>query len=85
MTDKFASNSSRLDSPAKSAFEITPSDSTDLTLSARALYVGAVGDVKVTTVGGDTVTFVDVSGLLPVRVQRVFSTGTDATGIVGLL
>jgi len=72
--------------PADNATEITPSDSTDLTNTARSLYVGAGGDVKVTTANGDTVTFEEVQGgsILPVRVRRIFATGTTATSIVAI-
>lgn len=75
-----------LHSPAMNAQEITPADGADLTYQARSLYVGGAGNVKVTTVGGDTVTFVGVAAgtVLPVLVKRVFSTGTTATSIVGL-
>lgn len=84
MGDQFSTFGPTLDSPASRAVSITPSDSADLTNSVRALWVGTYGDVKVTTVGGDTVTFTNVEGLLPVRAQRVFSTGTSASGIIGL-
>lgn len=84
MPDQFNSYATELDSPAVSAVEITPADGADLAWTSRALYVGGQGDVKVTTCGGDTVTFVGLVGLLPVRVKRVFATGTTATGIVAL-
>ncbi len=50
------------------------------------LYVGGDGDVKVTTVGGDEVTFVGLSAgtFVPVQVIRVWATGTNATDIVAL-
>lgn len=52
----------------------------------RALYVSGAGDVKVVTVGGSTITFsaVPAGTVLPVAVIRVFSTGTTATGLVGM-
>lgn len=72
--------------PADNAAAVTPNDSTDLTNTARALYVGTGGDVKVTTAGNDTVTFNDVQGgsILPVRIKRVFSTGTTASNMVAI-
>jgi hypothetical protein len=75
-----------MDGPAQSAFEITPHNTNDLATTARGLYVGAAGDVKVDTVAGDTVTFVDVPAgtILPVCCTRVYATGTVATDIVGL-
>ena len=85
MADAFESNASALDSPAAHAASVTPNDSTDLTASSRALYIGTSGDVKVTTVGGETVTFASVPvGVLPVRVQRVWATGTDASDIIAI-
>ena len=86
MADQFETNASGLDSPAKHAAEVTPSDSTDLTTFARALYIGGAGDVKIDTVAGETVTFVGITAgsILPVRAARVYATGTSATSIVAL-
>ena len=72
--------------PAYNAVEVVPNDGVDLTNTSRALYVGGGGDVKVDMYGSGTVTFVGVSAgsLLPVRVDRVYSTGTTATSIVAL-
>ena len=84
--DDFNKNQPGLGSPARNVASVTPNDSVDLTKSSRALYVGVAGDIKITTVQGDTVTFVGVlSGtILPIRVQRVFATGTTATSIISL-
>lgn len=86
MADNFKQSQPELDSPAGNAVEVTTSDSTDLTTSTRAIYIGGTGDIKVTTVNGDTVTFkaVPVGSILPVRARRIFATGTTATFIVGL-
>ena len=72
--------------PADNAAAVTPNDSSDLTNTARALYVGGTGNVKVDTAAGDTVTFssVPAGAIIPVRVKRVYSTGTTATNIVAL-
>ena len=71
--------------PAKNAAAVTPNDSTDLTNVARALYIGVAGDVKVDTLGGDTVTLTAVPvGILPISVTRVYATGTAATNITAL-
>lgn len=72
--------------PADNAAAVTPNDSTDLTNTARALYVGTGGDIKITTAGGDTVTLNDVQGgsILPIRTKRVFSTGTTASNMVAI-
>ncbi|HEX5305756.1 MAG TPA: hypothetical protein VFW82_06715 [Dyella sp.] len=86
MTDKFDYNATGLDSPATDAAAITPSDTTDLTNTTRAIYVGTGGDLKVKMRGGQTVTFkaVPQGSTLPLRVLRVLSTGTTAADLVGL-
>jgi hypothetical protein len=45
------------------------------------LYIGGAGNVKVTTIGGDIVTFtaVPVGSVLPVQVIKLHGTGTTAT------
>lgn len=74
------------ESPAVNAFAVTPNDSTDLATATRGIYAGGAGDLKVTTLGGDTVTFVGLAAgvIHPIRVARVFATGTTATNIVGV-
>jgi len=78
-----------LDSPAGGAFAISPSDTVDLTIATRGIWVGDVGAggaVKVTTEGGDTVTFSGCTAgtVIPVRARRVFLTGTSAASLIGL-
>lgn len=86
MSDPFEKHSAQLDSPARRAMEVTPDDDNDMALSARALYIGVSGDIKVTTVDGDDATFVGhPAGYMPVRVKRVWETGTDATNIIALI
>jgi hypothetical protein len=86
MADNFETLASGLHSPAKAAFSVTPNDSTDLAISSRGVYVGASGDLKVDMVGGGTVTFVGLAAgvVHPLRVKRIYSTGTTATGIIGV-
>tara|TARA_B100000902_G_scaffold108276_2_gene109963 strand:- start:4471 stop:4974 length:504 start_codon:yes stop_codon:yes gene_type:complete len=50
------------------------------------LYVGASGNIRVTTAGGDDVTFVGVQTgtFFPVQVVKVWSTSTTATDIMAL-
>lgn len=50
------------------------------------LYVGGAGNVAVTTIGGDDVTFnaVPIGTVLPVQVLKIKSTGTTATLINAL-
>ena len=72
-------------SPAVGAFAVTPSDTVDLAVPARGIYVGASGDLKV-DIGGDAITFVDIAAgvIHPLNVTRVYSTGTTATNIIGV-
>lgn len=86
MPDDFVTYQPGLSSPYARAEAITPNDSTDLTNSTRALWIGGAGNVKVDTVGGDTVTLVGalVGTIIPIRAKRVYATGTTATNLVGL-
>ena len=73
--------------PAEYAAAVTLSDSTVLTPTPRALYIGVGGDVVVTMAAdGTDVTFKNVptGTKLPVRVSKVKSTNTTASSIVAL-
>ena len=74
--------------PAAQFAAVTPSDSTNLTATARALYVGGGGNVAIvgTDPNATAVTFVGVLAgtILPTRCIRVNSTNTTATNIVAL-
>jgi len=83
ITDKFDPYELNTIAPVVSAVPVVPDDVADLTTVTRALYVGQAGDVRVTVLGGDVVTFVDmVAGWHPVRVTRVWDTGTTADHLV---
>ncbi len=75
-----------LESPAREAQNITPSDSSDLVFTSRSLYIGSPGDVVVHMSGQSTpTTFTAVpTGVLPIRVDRVLASGTTAGQIVAL-
>lgn len=72
--------------PARNAVAITPSDTTDLTIATRGIYIGGAGNVAVIMAGGQTVTFTALAtGIVhPLSVARVKSTGTTATTIIGV-
>jgi hypothetical protein len=71
--------------PVPNAVAVTPSDSVDLPAKTTALYVGIAGDLTVTMLNGETVTFTAAAaGWHPIRVRRVWSTGTAATNIVAV-
>ncbi len=85
--DNFGNNEVSLNSPARSAAAVTPSDSTDLTNYTRAIYVGGSGNIVVDMAGdGSTLTFSNVAAgtILPLQVKRIRSTSTTATAIVAL-
>ena len=76
---------------AGGAAAVTPSDTANIpsisggTNNGCVLYVGASGDLKVTTVGGNDVVFVAVPiGFFPVNVLKVWATGTTAASVVAL-
>ena len=68
------------------AVAVTPNDGAELTLSGGVLYIGTGGDVKVTTISGDDVTFKNLpnGSVLAVQVKKVFNTGTSAADILAL-
>ena len=50
------------------------------------LYIGTAGNLKVTTAGGDEITFqgINTGTFFPVNVVKVFATGTSADNIIAL-
>lgn len=86
MATDLSNKSNNVVDPGSNAAAVTPNDSTDLTYTTRALFVGGAGNIAVTMAGGQSVTFTGVTAgaLLPIRVTRVLSTGTTATTITAL-
>ncbi len=86
MTDTFKSHTRGLTSPPEHAVAIVPSNTQDLAVVTRALFVGQAGDLAVLMIGGESVTLANVPAgtLLPLRVARVLATGTTATALIGL-
>lgn len=70
--------------PVEHGMSITPDDDNDLSTTARAVYLGASGNLKVTLSSGDTVTFVGLAAgvIHPIVAKRIWATGTTATGIL---
>ncbi|MDB5550939.1 MAG: hypothetical protein JWL86_923 [Rhizobium sp.] len=87
MPDRFQNSSPSLSGPAAHGFAVTPNDSTTLSETTRALYVGSAGAVAVLMASGASLTFTGVPAgtVLPVRVTKVMATGTSATDILGLV
>lgn len=83
MADPFANLTPGLESPASHIAAVVPSDTEDLTLVSRGLNVATSGTVRVTTVSDETATvFLAAGSAFPIRVKRIWATGTTATGIV---
>ena len=73
-------------SPVTGGYAITPNDSTDLAEVTLSLYVGTAGTLKVTMMDGSVVSYAAIAaGRHPLRVKRVWATGTSATGLVAEL
>lgn len=71
-----------------SAFSIAPNDSADLASITNAVYVGFTGNVNLVCSGNTTpVVFFNVPGgsILPLKVKRVYASGTTASGLVGIV
>jgi hypothetical protein len=85
--DNFGTHYSTLSDPASDAVAVTPSDTEDLAVYARSLFIGGDGDINVDMVDGTTVLFtaVKAGSVIPIRVKRVRATSTTATAIVGLI
>lgn len=86
MPDPFASTQASITGPISNGAAVTPSDSTDLATSSRAIWVGTGGDVNLTTVENATVLLKNVpsGSLIPIRAARIRLTSTTATDIVAL-
>ncbi len=81
MTAKFGNFAA----PADEAAAVTPSDTVDLAVHTRGLYIGGAGDLSVEMAKTGTAvihTGVPQGSVLPLRVSRVNATGTTATHIV---
>jgi hypothetical protein len=75
----------RSSDPAHHAMAVTPSNTNDLPAASTAIYVGGSGNLRVTMLGGELVTFTGLAaGWHPIRVTRVWATSTTATNIVAV-
>lgn len=83
MSDNFQNYTASLRDPVRTAETVIPNDAQDLNSVSRAVYVGGQGDLRVTLAGGEDITFRSAPvGWHPIRVQRVWATGTTAADIV---
>lgn len=86
MTDQFANVVDSYDGPSRAPFAIAPSDSVELALVPKGIYVGTGGDVVLRGVGGAAdVTYKNLAdgSYIAVRAQYVRATGTTAADLVG--
>lgn len=71
---------------ARNQVAVTKSDATVYTPPLDALYVGGAGDVVTKDKDGTSATYtVTAGGYVLCQCTQVMSTGTTATGIVGLV
>jgi hypothetical protein len=85
--DKFASFTTNPLSPARDGTSVVPDDSADLAQVSRMIYVGGGGNLAVKMQDGiGTLIFENIpdGAQIPIRVARILSTGTTATGIIAL-
>lgn len=66
------------------AVAVTPSNTT--TIVGKAIYVGGAGNVAVTTVAGNVVTFTapPVGTVIPISFTKIMATNTTATLLIAL-
>jgi hypothetical protein len=85
ITDPYSDLVPATDGPLVGGFAVTPG-APELPFVTRALMVGGAGDVAVIMRNGDTLTLpgLQPGALYPMRVTRVLTAGTTATGILGL-
>lgn len=89
MADQFETQQTGLDSPAGTAYAITPHDTNELNPRPRAIYVGGAGNLVVTMVNAAgaaaDVTFTGVlaGSVLPIRPTKV-KTSSTASLLVAL-
>jgi hypothetical protein len=83
----YAGSGGDLLSPAIDGVAVVPSDTVDLTVAPRRLWIGGAGNVHINTLAGNSLTYTAVPAgvYLQVRPSRVFATGTTATNIVAEL
>jgi hypothetical protein len=82
--DRFANVTGGISDPGWDAVALT--NNVTFGTSARALYVGGLGDVEVITANGNTVKFTSVPAgtILPIRCTKL-TTNTTATSVVAFL
>lgn len=84
MKRPFQHHGETLNSPLAHGFAVIPDDVNPLPVTTRAVHLGGGGDLKVTFESGDEVTLQNLGpGWHPLRLSKVWQTGTTAAAIVG--
>ncbi len=87
-TDIYAAFTPSPSAPARRIETVTPSDTADLPRLAKALFIGAPGDVRLVLVASPDGAGVTLKnhpiGYAPIQTRRVLATGTTAAHIVAL-
>ncbi|WP_322893923.1 MULTISPECIES: spike base protein, RCAP_Rcc01079 family [unclassified Yoonia] len=79
MPDPFSSDYVNLTSPAVAHYVITPSDTADLPVRPRAIFVQSAGVAVLQDKGGQVVSYDLAAGaILSIRPVRVLASGTTA-------
>ena len=85
MTQIGTSGDPRASDPAHHAVAVNPNNSADLPAATTPIFIGGSGNLRVTMLGGELVTFTGLpAGWHPIRVTRVWATNTTATNIVAV-
>ncbi|WP_336802488.1 spike base protein, RCAP_Rcc01079 family [Kaistia sp. MMO-174] len=72
----------QISGPGTRHFAVTPSNTADLSIQPRALYIASGTTVAIRDEGGVDITYPVTAGqILPFRGVRILATGTDATVI----
>ncbi len=77
-----------INASASQSFSIIPSDTDELEYVTRMLYVGSAGDISCLLTADESITIfknIPAGTVLPLRVRKIFNSGTTASQIVGLL
>lgn len=72
-------------SAASAFYPITPHNDNDLAVVTRWLIVHTAGAVACIAANGVTVTLTLPAGIFPLRIKRILSTGTTATGLTAVV
>lgn len=85
--DSFENSVDSVMAPSENFFPIVPSDSEEIELATKAVFVGQGGNLAVMPLKGQSpVVFANIAdgSVIDIRVRAILATGTTAAQIVGL-